>query len=231
MKRLLLTSAVLVGACGPQKPPAGEFHLTQEQVGSCTVTDVPEGALITCEDGTATLIPHAKASDGINGVDGLNGTNGRDGVDGQDGRDGTNGTNGTAGADGADGQDGTDGVAGRDGLNGRDGRDGKTNQDLVEWYHPITGVRFILTSQTSGSKIESEGYNCPSGSQSPDDVEDLLSAGLSTYFLIKTPSLAKVVVGYDDNTNEVLLMDKRDITRASSGGDYTSSYHRVCEVL
>lgn len=44
--------------------------------GNCSVTDLIDGALITCQDGTSTRI--------YNGSDGTDGTNGQDGVDGKD---------------------------------------------------------------------------------------------------------------------------------------------------
>jgi hypothetical protein len=65
--------------------------LNGEKGKSCTTTKTSNGALIACEDGTSAVV--------LNGNDGNNGLNGSDGVNGVDG---TNGTNGTDGRDGVD---------------------------------------------------------------------------------------------------------------------------------
>lgn len=57
--------------------------------GNCSVTEQPDGALVTCQDGTSGRI-----YDGTNGQDGINGNDGRDGVDGEDGLDGAPGRDG-----------------------------------------------------------------------------------------------------------------------------------------
>lgn len=87
---------------------------------SCSVTNVSAnsvapngGAMISCEDGTNTLV--------LNGINGTNGINGRDGVDGQDGKDGV---------DGVDGQDGRDGINGTNGADGKDAAPGTIVQSV-----------------------------------------------------------------------------------------------------
>lgn len=78
-----------VGPTGPQGAPGLPG-------GSCTTTATANGALISCTDGSSTVVS--------NGADGSNGT------DGNDGADGHNGTNGINGIDGHNGTDGTPGI-------------------------------------------------------------------------------------------------------------------------
>lgn len=70
MKHLLLIPALLLSACGPQVNYDRPF-LIQGPAGqdgkSCTVATVTNGALITCPDGTASVVLN-----GQNGTDGQN---------------------------------------------------------------------------------------------------------------------------------------------------------------
>lgn len=198
-----------------EKPDPTVVEVTERTSGKCSVKEVDDGALVSCEDGSAVLIPRAK--------------DGRDGNPGQDGStiSPEDGDNGRDGKDGADGLDGKDGVDGKDGAPGKDGR---SNQDLIEFIHPITEKRFILTHQTSGNSINTNGYSCPTGSSEPTDPEDLLLAGLSTYYMLKNTSITKLIVGFDTATGEVKLLDKESLTKASSGSEFNNKYHKVCEV-
>lgn len=98
---------------------------------TCTVSSLENGAVITCPDGSSTVIQH-----------------GLPGKDGDDGQAGTNGTGCTledteTGAiitcgdrvvvltDGEDGEPGADGEPGKDGAPGQDGEPGEDGKDCV----------------------------------------------------------------------------------------------------
>ncbi len=57
--------------------------LNGERGKSCTVESMSTGTVISCEDGSTAVVLN-----GVDGQDGLDGTNGVDGNDGADGRDG-----------------------------------------------------------------------------------------------------------------------------------------------
>jgi hypothetical protein len=52
--------------------------------GNCSVTNLTDGALITCQDGTSTRVYNG--SSGTNGQDGRDGSPGTDGINGVDGK-------------------------------------------------------------------------------------------------------------------------------------------------
>lgn len=79
IKIMMIGLITILTSCGPRQSP---IYLGPEQGipgSSCTVQEDPEGALITCEDGSSTLIKHG--STGEAGSDGTNGTDGEDGED------------------------------------------------------------------------------------------------------------------------------------------------------
>lgn len=67
----------------------------------CSVEQLEDGALITCPDGTTTMI-----NNGSNGADGQTGATGNTGAAGEKGEKGDKGDAGMAGADGNSGSDG-----------------------------------------------------------------------------------------------------------------------------
>lgn len=69
----LFCSAFFISSCN------NEYKYVVFRLPTCTVTQVPQGALIECPNGQATLVS--------NGNDGTNGVDGQDGADGQDGQD------------------------------------------------------------------------------------------------------------------------------------------------
>ena len=95
---------------------------------SCTVSQEPAGALITCSDGTSTLVPNGSPGESIVGP---TGPQGEVGLAGQS-------ITGPAGADGADGQDGADGTNGADGQDGSDGQD--ASPTTVVQFCPAQGA-------------------------------------------------------------------------------------------
>lgn len=102
MKYLILVAALALAGCADRKVEATVQGAPGTNGSSCTTHQMEGGAIISCTDGTSSVI--------YNGANGLNGSNG---VDGQDG---TNGTNGTNGQNGVDGQNGTNGTNGSDGI-------------------------------------------------------------------------------------------------------------------
>lgn len=143
--------------------------------GSCSVKEGEEGTVISCDDGSMTVI-----RDGVDGAPGQNGaaavvktievapgtdcaTGGTRVLTGHD-LDGDqalgddeiatdtlicNGANGANGKDGADGRDGVDGQDGADGQDGVDGLNGADGQD---------GLSALVEVDT-----EAAGENCPHG--------------------------------------------------------------------
>lgn len=161
----------------------------------CGVAQVPNGAIITCEDGTSVFVPKGadgangnNGTDGQNGVDGANGqdgTNGHDGADGHNGTDGANGQDGTNGHDGAAGHDGSNGVDGHDGSDGSDGHDGEDGSDGDDGYDSLIattaasicgsagGTTFLVGLDTNrdhaleGSEVTSSASVCNGASAAP----------------------------------------------------------------
>lgn len=77
------------GATGAQGLPGVNGTNGKDAV-PCSVSPVSGGALVSCPDGTTSLV-----TNGVNGVNGLDGINGTDGLNGTNGTNGSNGTNGT----------------------------------------------------------------------------------------------------------------------------------------
>lgn len=87
-----LVMMLVLSSCGKQ-----EVLITQRGADgidgtSCIFTQLDEGVLIQCNDGTEVIVYH-----GQDGIDGLDGNDGQDGIDGQDGTDGQDGSDGTDG--------------------------------------------------------------------------------------------------------------------------------------
>lgn len=77
--KLIIVPIILMSlaACGKTQTPQEIEQVTTPTVQACTVTTTPEGAMITCPDGTSSFI-----NNGTNGLDGLNGANGLNGLAG-----------------------------------------------------------------------------------------------------------------------------------------------------
>lgn len=82
---LLITAVALIGCgggyAGGGPGPKGDQGIQGVSGDSCSVTQLPDGALIECEDGSTAFVE--------NGEDGAQGEQGVPGQDGQDGQDAT----------------------------------------------------------------------------------------------------------------------------------------------
>lgn len=76
MKNLITITlgSILLASCGKN---VGNAFIKVEDKKGCTVTQILNGVLIKCDDGSETIV--------YNGANGKNGIDGADGVDGQDG--------------------------------------------------------------------------------------------------------------------------------------------------
>lgn len=138
MKKII--GLILLGACGfgqeTYRITAGPVGTAGKNGKSCTVSTVSEGALISCDDGTSSLVKNGAEGDtgsqGVAGIAGVNGTNGTscsvltiavgDPVAANGGSlitcgattslllNGTNGANGVNGSNGSNGSNGTNGT-------------------------------------------------------------------------------------------------------------------------
>lgn len=85
---------LLLFACGKANVAREDIQAPEP----CTVHDAPEGALITCPDGTSHFIRNGKdGASGANGADGAQGENGAQGIPGDVGQMGIAGTPGNDG--------------------------------------------------------------------------------------------------------------------------------------
>jgi hypothetical protein len=185
MLRLLLITFLLVG-CGDKI-----IKTVTEPSQPCTVTQVAEGALITCPDGSQSVVYN-----GTNGSKGETGTDGTDGVDGSDGEaaeictveevdDGAKITCGDKSAvvkNGKNGNDGTDGAAGSDGVDGVDGTDGQDGVDGADGESPApckvestdTGIKVTCgtsTAYVNNGKDGVDGTDGQDGTNGQDGVD------------------------------------------------------------
>lgn len=151
----LLIILLALTACAPEAVLfEGMRGRPGEDGSSCSVAQVPDGAIISCTDGTSAVV--------------LNGTTGTAGIDGQPGEPGVAGTsctvnqtssgaivscadgtvavleNGQDGSNGSDGHNGSDGQNGNDGEDGEDGNDGATGpQGPAAPINPYSIVEII----------------------------------------------------------------------------------------
>lgn len=89
MKYLILVAALALAGCADRKVEATVQGAPGINGSSCTTHQMENGAIISCTDGTSSVI--------YNGVNGLNGSNGQNGVDGINGTNGVDGQNGSSG--------------------------------------------------------------------------------------------------------------------------------------
>lgn len=149
MYKLLFPIFLLIVGCGKKE------DIEIEEPESCTVSETDEGTLISCPDGTSSIV-----SPGVNGDTGPQGPQGPAGPQGPRGPAGPTGPSGSDGAVGRDGNDGEDGQPcqyevrdygydlicpgqepvpiyhgnnGRDGQDGHDGNDGHDGRDGQGW--------------------------------------------------------------------------------------------------
>lgn len=108
---------------------------------SCSVTQLANGAKISCGDGTtATIKDGVNGSKGEKGDQGLPGTPGTNGKDGNPGRDGSKGERGNDGSNGINGTNGAKGDRGPPGENGRS----VSHTDNCTFEIPSTGSRLTI---------------------------------------------------------------------------------------
>lgn len=122
---VLVLTTFLLANCGipPKSSHQHRVHTVEDDNGTkCSVVEVEEGVILTCNGSTA-MVRHG--TNGVDGKDGETGATGEAGVNGQDGKDGL---------DGANGEDGKDGVDGKDGKDGLDGKTTKQKPIYVGYY-------------------------------------------------------------------------------------------------
>lgn len=140
---LLVTTLTLYG-CIDGDPHMKLAVSIPTTASTCSVTDVEDGALVSCPDGTSEYV-----YDGANGADGKDGEKGDKGDTGEQGLPGENGKDGVDGQDGEQGPMGPVGPQGPSGLSNTPGLTGY----IVGYIDPCgdsTGLDEILFVLSDG---------------------------------------------------------------------------------
>jgi hypothetical protein len=175
--KLLLTSVLALStvACksegmgGAAKGIMDPTAPTSMAEAMCSVSQVDEGARISCSDGSSIVVQNRQGKHGAAGAQGDKGEKGDKGDKGDTGNTGAAGaagSQGVAGSTGAQGAQGIQGVKGDTGAAGTGGywiaKDGATDVQVGTYYMGRWGNLEMIYSQSAGAAV---AYGADTGGQ------------------------------------------------------------------